>query len=424
MAARGLEFDRRRAGLAWDTDDLAVRLPGARMAGHLDSSVRFSTDELWILAHVSAWVRWFMLAASFALLLWRPDYSTMQITVALAGVGAGCALNGVFHFAVWTRRRLRWQWLLAMGVLDLAAVTLMIAIRGGLDSYYYVAYFPVLAVLAVIFTSFRFIVAITSLTILAYVLTASFAGDGIQTGLAEDKELYVRVVFLLPVVVAVNAVARYERSGRRRAQEREQALLSDRLELSQTIHDTAAQAAYSVGLGIDQAISLAGTANAELTETLRGTATFTKSAMWELRRPIDVGQIFEGDQLGPVLRAHVGTFNTITSIPTELEIEGAEPALPVEVRARLFSIAHNALTNAFRHSAATRVCVRLQFSDQTLGLTVSDDGAGLPDGYESRGHGLRNMRRDAELIGGQLLVESAGAGEGTTVTCTIEWDRI
>ena len=146
--------------------------------------------------------------------------------------------------------------------------------------------------------------------------------------------------------------------------------------------------------------------------------------MWELRRPIDVGQIFEGDELGPVLRAHVETFNTITSIPTALEIEGDEPALPVEVRARLFSIAHNALTNAFRHSAATRVSVRLRFGDRALRLTVSDDGAGLPGDYESRGHGLRNMRRDAELIGGQLVVESAGAGKGTTVTCAIERDRI
>ncbi len=380
-------------------------------------------DELWILASVSAWVRWFVLAASFAMLLWRPDYSVMQIAVALSGVGVECAVNGAFHYAVWTRRRLRWQWLLAMGILDLAAVTVMIAIRGGLDSYYYVAYFPVLVVLAVIFTSLRFIVVVTSLTIVAYVLTAMFTGDGIQTDLAEDKELYVRVVFLLPVVVAVNAVARYERSGRRGALERERALLNDRLELSQTIHDTAAQAAYSIGLGIEQAMSLAGTANADLTATLRGTETVTKSAMWELRRPIDVVQIFEGDPLGRVLRTHIETFNTITSMPTALEIEGDEPPLPVEVRARLFSIAHNALTNAFRHSAATGVSVGLRFSDEAVRLTVSDDGAGLPGDYESRGHGFRNMRRDAALIGGQLAVESAGAGEGTTVTCTVEGYR-
>ena len=285
------------------------------------------------------------------------------------------------------------------------------------------AYFPVLTAFAVVFTSLRLVLAATSLAILAYVLTAVFAGDGIQTDLAEDKELYVRVVFLFPVVLAVSAVAKYERSGRRGALRREQALLNDRLELSQTIHDTAAQAAYTIGLGIDQAIHLAGKTDTELVETLRATATFTKSAMWELRRPIDAGQIFEGDELGRVLRAHIGTFNTITSMPTELEIEGDEPPLPVEVRARLFYVVHNALTNAFRHSEATRVAVRLRFGDERLRLEVSDDGVGLPDGYEARGHGFRNMRRDAELIGGEILVESPGAGAGTTVVCTVATGR-
>ena len=394
------------------------------IADHLNASVRFTTDELWTLANVSAWVRWFVLAASLGLLAFPRDHTSTQIVVALAGVSVEIAVNAVFHYAIWTRRRLRWQWLIAMCTLDLVLVTVMIAVRGGLDSYYHVAYFPVLVVLAVVFTSFRFIVAVTLLTILAYVLTAMFTGDGIQADMAEPRELYVRVVFLLPVVVTVNAIARYERTGRRGALRREQALLNDRLELSQTIHDTAAQAAYMIGMGVDQAIHLAGRTNAELTETLRTTSTLAKSAMWELRRPIDAGQIFEGEELGRVLQMHIGTFNTITSMSAELEIEGDEPPLPVEVRARLFSIVHNCLTNAFRHSDATHVDVELQFSDRVVRVAVSDDGIGLPDGYESRGHGFRNMRRDAELIGGELVVGSPAAGQGTTVTCTVETDRI
>ena len=257
-----------------------MRNAASAIAEHLNASVRFSTDELWTLANISAWVRWFVVAASLGLLAFRPDYTQTQIIVALAGVGVEIAVNAVFHIAIWTRRRLRWQWLLGMLVLDLALVTLMIAVRGGLDSYYYVAYFPVLAVLAVVFTSFRLVVVVTALTILAYVLTAMFAGDGIQTDVAEDKDLYVRVVFLFPVALAVNAVAKFERGGRRGALQREQALLNDRLEMSQTIHDTAAQAAYMIGLGIEQAIDLAGKANTELTEKLRATATVTKSAMW------------------------------------------------------------------------------------------------------------------------------------------------
>ena len=392
------------------------------IAEHLSASVRFSNSELWTLANISACTRWFVIVASLGILAFRSDYTNTQITVALSGAAFALAVNAVFHFAIWKRSPLRWQWLAAMGILDIALVTLMIGIRGGLDSYYYVAYFPVLAVFAVIFTSFRLLLVVTSLTTLAYVLTALLTGDGVQTALAEDRDLYVRVVFFLPVVVAVNMVARYERSGRRGALQREQALVEDRLELSQKIHDTAAQAAYMIGLGINEAVHLAGRTNRELNQTLEATAALTKSVMWELRGPIDVGRVFEGAALGHVLRAHILTFNSITSIATELEVEGDEPFLPVEVRTRLFSIAHNSLANAFRHSSASQIKVHLQCSEQEVLLAISDDGIGLPDDYESRGHGVGNMRRDAEQIGGRFEIESPGRGQGTIVACTIEID--
>ncbi|MXX32459.1 MAG: hypothetical protein F4Z51_09595 [Chloroflexi bacterium] len=411
------EADCDRDQAARDADDKYMTRLFSGIAQHLSASVRFSADELWTLANISAWARWFVIAASFGLIGFRNDYTDTQFTVMMTGVGVEIVVNTVFHYAVWKRKRLRWQWLLAMATLDVALATLMVGIRGGLDSYYYVVYFPILAVFAVAFTSFRIVATFTALTILAYVFTTLLTGDGIQTELSEHRDLYIRLVFLLPVVVSVNAVAKFERSGRRGALQREQALLNDRLELSQTIHDTAAQAAYMIGLGVNEAIRIAGTGNSELNRTLEATSSLTKSVMWELRQPIDAGALFEGAPLSRVLRAHVLTFNAITSMTTELEIEGDEPPLPVNVRTRLFSIGHNALANALRHSSADKVKVRLQFSDDAVRLTVNDDGVGLPEDYESRGQGFNNMRRDAELIGGDLQVESTD--HDTTVTCTV-----
>ena len=75
-------------------------------------------------------------------------------------------------------------------------------------------------------------------------------------------------------------------------------------------------------------------------------------------------------------------------------------------RRLLFSIAHNALTNAFRHADASKVTIHLSFEDDGLRMSVSDDGTGLPEGYAERGHGFRNMRADAERMGGRLEVAS------------------
>jgi len=402
---------------ACDADATYMTRLFSGIAQHLNASVRFSADELWTLANISAWTRWFVIAASFGLIGFRNDYTDTQFIVMMSGVGIEIVVNTVFHYAVWKRKRLRWQWLLAMAILDVALATLMVGIRGGLDSYYYVVYFPILAVFAVAFTSLRILATFTALTILAYVLTTLLTGDGIQSELNEHRDLYIRIVFLLPVVVSVNAVAKFERSGRRSALQREQALLNDRLELSQTIHDTAAQAAYMIGLGVNEAIRIAGTSNSELNQTLEATSSLTKSVMWELRQPIDAGALFEGASLSRVLRAHILTFNAITSMTTDLEIEGDEPPLPVDVRTRLFSIAHNSLANALRHSSATRIVVHVQFGKEAVRLAIEDDGIGLPDDYESRGRGFANMRRDAELIGGELQVESSS--NGTIVTCTL-----
>ena len=59
---------------------------------------------------------------------------------------------------------------------------------------------------------------------------------------------------------------------------------------------------------------------------------------------------------------------------------------------------------------------------------MSDDGRGLPENYDTRGHGFRNMRGDAERMGGRLGVKTnktdGGDGGGTTVTCVIPYQTL
>ena len=102
---------------------------------------------------------------------------------------------------------------------------------------------------------------------------------------------------------------------------------------------------------------------------------------------------------------------------------GVEPPLSTETRGLLFSIAHNALTNAYRHAQAGRVSVQLESGEEEIRLSVSDDGTGLPDDYAERGHGFANMSRDAERLGGRLVVEKRGAMGGATVTCVMPSER-
>ena len=78
--------------------------------------------------------------------------------------------------------------------------------------------------------------------------------------------------------------------------------------------------------------------------------------------------------------------------------------LPPDVRHNIFLIVKEALTNALRHAGAKEVRVQAKVSADSLDILVQDDGRGfaaMPP-MEGKRHGLGNMHRRAETIGGIL----------------------
>ncbi len=76
----------------------------------------------------------------------------------------------------------------------------------------------------------------------------------------------------------------------------------------------------------------------------------------------------------------------------------------------LFRIVQEALTNVARHSGAHSVSIRLAGEDGRVRLTIRDDGAGLPDGAQRGGLGLRGMAARARGAGGELALRAAPGG--------------
>ncbi|MCY4583474.1 MAG: ATP-binding protein [Chloroflexi bacterium] len=372
-------------------------------------------------ATISVWVRWSILAIALTLLVYRPEY-TLPIHVCYVLLALlAMSFNGYVHFLVRTGRNVNWQSLLALSALDVVLITGGAVVGGGLAPLCFLLYYPALALFAVAFASFRISLGWVTMAAVLYSVAVLMAGEGIDLGAKEEKVLVARIAAMYGVVVVVSLIARFEHVRRTIAVQRERELHRERIELSQAIHDRVAQSAYMIGLGIESAIGTVDPANEEQVARLEATHQLSRASMWELRHPIDSGLIFEGRELGEVLAAHSRAFTAITSVPADLVQSGKEPDLPAVTRGLLFSIAHNAMTNAMRHASANRVTVLLDFGRESLRMSISDDGVGLPSGYEDRGHGFRNMRRDAERIGGKLDVRSDGPGAGTTVTCVVPY---
>lgn len=375
-------------------------------------------DQLRHAALVGVWVRWFIFAICVFLLVYRPTFSYLTYVPFTLCLVVLVTTNGYCHYRLRSGLEVTPPWILAISVADLGLITVGMVVGGGFSHYFfYLLYYPALAWFAVFFSSFRLNLCWTTMVAVIFAVVSLTVGQGLDLEARDDKALISRILTMYAVVASVNLVARSERIGRLEAVARERELQRQRIEMSHTIHDTTAQSAYMLGLGLEDAIELAEGSNAALVPKLEAMWSLTKSAMWTLRHPIDGGQIFSGSTLSEALAAHVDTFTVITSIPARLALHGVEPQLSTVTRSLLFSIAHNAMTNAFRHSNSESVTISLEFEADFLRMSVSDDGVGLPDDYSVRGHGFRNMRADAKRLGGSLDVESNG--NGATVICTL-----
>ena len=403
----------------WETRLARVGL-GA-MAKRFSPANCIDPDVVLYAAKVAVWGHWFIaLIAAFEILyrpgFWYPDgFGYVFLMVPLV------AINGLVHFRLRTNRLVTWRSLLILSAMDLALATSSISVGPGFDSFVFVAYYPAIALFAVVFTSLWLSLAWTTLTAVVYILVCLTVNAGLDIGAGDEKVLLGRLTAMYALVLCVSLITQFERMRRQAAADRELKVQQERIEFSQEVHDTTAQTAYLISLGIHRARKLVGKSNEELMATLDATAVLSRTAMWELRRPIDAGHIFEGRELGRVLWSHCATFEKITAVPAKMSQLGTEPPLATEVRSRLFAIAHNALTNAVIHAQPSGVEARLEFAAEYIRLSISDDGSGLPDDYAERGHGFDGMRTDAEQLGGTLIVESGKGRCGTTIACVVPY---
>ena len=380
-------------------------------------------DVVLYAAKISVWGRWFVWLVGVFLLAYRPsfwypeDIEFLSLPVLLG------MLNGLVHHRLLTNRPVTWRWMLFLSATEIALITVGIVIGGGYRSFIFLAYYPSLAVFGVVFSSHSLSLAWTTTVAVAYAAVCLRVGSGLDLDAGNEKVLMARLAVMYLMVLGISLITRFERIRWQTSVSRERELRRERIELSQTIHDTTAQTAYMIGLGIHRARELAGESNENLVAALDATAALSRSAMWEVRGPIDAGHILEGRELGRVLWSHCATFERIAGVHAEMSQSGTELPLTTETRSRLFSIAHNALTNAFLHARPGRVEVRLSFETGQVRLSVSDDGVGLPDDYAERGRGFDGMRTDAEQMGGRLIVESGEGGGGTTIACVVPYEE-
>lgn len=195
----------------------------------------------------------------------------------------------------------------------------------------------------------------------------------------------------------------------------------ERLRISRELHDDLGQALTTHLMDIRNLQKDLPDTTAALQERLENLHTqtheiFTKvrQLAHDLRPPILEALNFE-----QAMRSYCEEFSHRTHLPITVEIDPDLPDLPDVHTAILYRILQEALTNVAKHAQANRIWVEFGVDEQTVTLTIQDNGRGLSaENKQTKGIGLTGMRERLALVSGGLTLRSSSSG-GTILSASI-----
>jgi two-component system, NarL family, sensor histidine kinase UhpB len=154
-------------------------------------------------------------------------------------------------------------------------------------------------------------------------------------------------------------------------------------------------------------------------ERCRQNVDAVELAMGEIRRHLRKGASgsLEAVDLVSTLRNLAEVMDRQGQVPVQFEVESLlEYRLAPGVALQMTQIAHEAISNAQRHSGAEGVRLGLRNLGGRLEMTIVDNGRGFdPDRLSGTGYGLRNMADRARDIGAEYEL-LARPGDGVRLT--------
>lgn len=186
--------------------------------------------------------------------------------------------------------------------------------------------------------------------------------------------------------------------------------------LAHNMHDSLIQQLFAIGIGIDSVIRSVSDPQAEQLQRCQGQLQKTIDEIRDMVRELEVGPAIDPSEIQR---------REINSVVEEMAMAlGFAPryhsnlteVLSTDLRFDLIAVIREALANAARHSGADTVTVTVDRSHSHVHVAISDNGQGFDPSLEataastSTSHGLRNMAKRAERLGGAMTLRSTHPG--------------
>jgi signal transduction histidine kinase len=209
------------------------------------------------------------------------------------------------------------------------------------------------------------------------------------------------------VTFATQAGIALELAEHRRQAERV-AVFEDRDRIARDLHDLVIQRLYATGMSLQGAVGLIG--SPEAAQRVSVAVDALDETIREIRSSIFALQSRRPERAAGLRSRILELADEMTGplgFPPALELDGRLDDVPDDVSEHLLGALREALSNAARHSGASKVEVQVRAAHE-LSLTVRDNGSGIkPSGRRS---GLSNIEQRAVELGGSVRVGPAPGG--------------
>ena len=201
-------------------------------------------------------------------------------------------------------------------------------------------------------------------------------------------------------------------------------ILRERRRLANDLHDTLEQNLTGLALQLEIASrnreSDPGSSEHHLhlaRQFLERSRTEAHRTVWDLRAQGEDGRDFL-----EILGERVSSMVAGTGVTLALQHEGTRVPMPDLIAGNLLLLAQEAVTNALKHSGASKIDILLRHARGQWELAVTDNGRGFDTGAapgQEQGHfGLQGMRERTKRLGGEIEMASS-PGKGATLRVSV-----
>ena len=190
----------------------------------------------------------------------------------------------------------------------------------------------------------------------------------------------------------------------------------ERNRMARELHDTLAHSLTALSVQLETVKAYWTIDPEKAQQLLDRSLEITREGTEETRRALKSLRASPLEDLGFGLAVKQLVFSAAdrTGLKTVVRIPDEVNLLSKEEQQVVYRIAQEAIENVIKHANASQIEISMDEDENIFKLSIRDDGIGCEEEKKADGFGILGMRERANLIGGELEIQSP-KGEGCTV---------